>query len=692
MVVTPVPLKDLNHYQNPPMCQIHQRNQSIQEYQKIKKHLKSYTNQNQKKKIDESDYSLNSLDLDMTLDSVTSIISQSEKTQSISSENELAESYLNSEESSSTESSESNSTSEDEKSSNSEDRTYIRNCATFMDHNKGKSNFLPDSSMHEQFKLLTIDIDDFVSLRSGDPFEKYGDIYFAKHGDDFMVGGKLYIKSLSKYEVSEKLMLDINITHPRLPPLYGFCSNEKGNIILEIRKINFEPIPLNYHNITDDDGKKQIFIAQFINFMNYIMKLNHSITLIDIEDLFRYCFLDPDGNLYFGDLSFIETENYHQKSLFSIGIIVNQLLDGEYKLRKDKTIQKLSIDCDISSFWKKFIKTSWIENVHVPSFYSKFMKFEDDEDFSGTDSYDETEEDNLEENELDIDYSFKEIQIKKHKKRIITRSDINSIMNQYQSLKYLPVILKQLDQFRMMASLEEDGTTVFLEIIDEMTSEEAVSKFLMRMEVNHPTILPLKGFSYEDVSFKRIIIYRETTEKFTPIDYKMMRKASDEQKIKWMKQITDLNSYLIESTDYIINQYFLREYAVLDPNNNIVFVNLDFIDQYDDDTDDLDRNFKSFWDLINDFMKEEKNPLPVNFPVYVSKIFNKLMNERGYEDFCILKVFLDKYDPKTDQKSSEIYKYLGEYGIVKEIEGHHCHVSIYRRNILSKKRFKRLLR
>lgn len=215
---------------------------------------------------------------------------------------------------------------------------------------------------------LSIDTDCFITDK------RFSNIVILSHFSEFFVCGRLYMKSYSLIEKMERIKLDINLNHPHIPPIFGFDSGKTGYEVLEIRKIIFEPVPFTKQTLSIITTC-QLFkiIDQIIDFFNYILKLELSITLLTLDDLFSVAYLDNENNIYFGDLSFIESRDNSHKSLYSLGIIIYQLFGGEISFEENHAIRKSEIDEEIPFFWRQFILTCIDEKINIENFYSPLI-------------------------------------------------------------------------------------------------------------------------------------------------------------------------------------------------------------------------------------------------------------------------------------------------------------------------------
>lgn len=73
------------------------------------------------------------------------------------------------------------------------------------------------------------------------------------------------------------------------------------------------------------------------------------------------------------------------------------------------------------------------------------------------------------------------------------------------------------------------------------------------------------------------------------------------------------------------------------------------------------------------------------------KKYSKKEGSKNINDFGKLLNFWKDFDPKVNQIEKLVFKYLKDYFIDDEIEGHQCHVTIYKRSLISNKKFKRLV-
>lgn len=152
-----------------------------------------------------------------------------------------------------------------------------------------------------------------------------------------------------------------------------------------------------------------------------------------------------------------------------------------------------------------------------------------------------------------------------------------------------------------------------------------------------------------------------------------------------MQQISNFITFLIENTFYSLSDAKLSKCAALDQNNDIIFVNLRYIKR----NEDIKQTSKSFWTMIKEIF--DINPFKVEFPISVNRIFVKHYLDRDHKDFFIFKDYLDNYEKNSSPVENEVMKYLEDYDIVKEIEGHKCHIKIYKRSLLSRKKFRQLV-
>lgn len=193
--------------------------------------------------------------------------------------------------------------------------------ATLLNRREEEKMENKDLNIKYDIEAYHIDVDKFTHV------EKIDKMLIMKNGSDFFVFGRLDLNSSTKIEATKRIQFDIELDHPRLPVLYGYDYINKGKTIFEIRKIDFEPFPItkDYLEALSRTQKFKI-ISQVLNFFNYIIKTQHSISLLTLDDICSCCFLDGESNIYFGDISFIELNNNVKKTLFSLGSIVSQIL------------------------------------------------------------------------------------------------------------------------------------------------------------------------------------------------------------------------------------------------------------------------------------------------------------------------------------------------------------------------------
>lgn len=218
--------------------------------------------------------------------------------------------------------------------------------------------------------------------------------------------------------------------------------------------------------------------------------------------------------------------------------------------------------------------------------------------------------------------------------------------------------------------------------------DESMNNFMLEMETIHPNIVPISVFSTESLSLKSFNTYREATKSMMPVKIDKMMKESVDQKLKWMKQVTDLVLYIIGNTEFVLKEkILLQQHAVLDSDNNIILVNLTFLKCNHSGKDNKNSNSIRFWDIAGNFVFKDAL-LFIKLPINIKMIFNS--RNKGIIIIFILKEYLDKYSPNTDLISLDISKYLLYCYVEKKIEGHQCHVTIFRRNLISPKKLTKL--
>lgn len=341
----------------------------------------------------------------------------------------------------------------------------------------------------------------------------------------FYVCGKLFSRLSDTNVKIERLRLAINLKHKFLPILFGFDISNDGQEVLEIRKINFQPHPLTkqlFHEAT----KEIIFklISQIIEFFNYISTNRLSISLSNFDDLISCCFIDLEYNLYFGNITYINVGFKDNNNLLSLGNIINKILSFNYA----------EIEKDIPFFWKQYLSICLNgENITKIEYSSS----------SSDESYDDNESSESESTisepddfELDIEENI--VYLKPKVEAKFTRAKINNIesarevLNKYHGLRYSHIDTKRDERFKMMKVVTtEDGKTIFIQKIEEKYFDDLISAFMTQIELVHSMILQLRGFSC-DPSIKKIYVYRETNQYFTPIDEKVLETASDERRIQ----------------------------------------------------------------------------------------------------------------------------------------------------------------
>lgn len=244
----------------------------------------------------------------------------------------------------------------------------ITKFAPFISKISRQSSFVADNDFISSFRRLLKECDSF------DRDERFDKIIILKREKKFYVCGKLFFDDSKKCRKYEKLHLDIKLKHDMIPPLFGFDTGCSSQEFLEIRKIPFEPLPLTKQTLdkaTNDQLLKMI--SQIISFTNFISNEHYSISILTLDDLFSCSFIDSDFNLYFGDLSFIEVDEYYGKNLFCCGILIFQLLGGKISFNENQSIEHPVFDESIPFFWQQFISTCWIDDVDLSRFYSRFM-------------------------------------------------------------------------------------------------------------------------------------------------------------------------------------------------------------------------------------------------------------------------------------------------------------------------------
>lgn len=454
---------------------------------------------------------------------------------------------------------------------------YSPDSSTFVEYkddeniNTSHINLGIEKSKDDQFisaiESLLLDIDDLERDIN------FKEILILKDGSDYYVCGRLFLMDSNQVEKLEKFKLDIEIKHKMVPPLYGFATGDDPSDFFEIRKIPFEPHPLT-KEIISKATKSQllVIISQFLDLANYISKNQHSISLLTLEDFFSCCFIDSSSNLYFGDLCFIEVENFPQKNLYSTAILIYQLLGGEIDFNDGKIMPKHAFDFDISPFWQNYISICWINNVDIKCFRSSFMKNIKNKIYFPPNEL---------KSDLNLDFDEDqlieaEIKMKEAEDCFISESEAREIVNRYQSLRYIPISGKKSNKFEFFkTNLKEDGSQVFDIKIKRDSIEEAVSILVANIEIQHPMVLPLTGFSCDESTLKTFHLYKEMSFLLRPVTFDELIDASDDQKIKWAKQMSDFTVYLIENTCYkIVKPYLIKE-AAFDQSNNIVFINID---------------------------------------------------------------------------------------------------------------------
>lgn len=184
----------------------------------------------------------------------------------------------------------------------------------------------------------------------------------------------MYIDKSSEQEILEKLKLDIEIKHQNLSLFSGFSYNK--SVITEIRRIDFDPIPLTKQALSEA-SRQQILkmCSQIIKLANYINTKGLSISLLTLDDIFSCCFLNQDFEIFFGDISFIEVGSDLDKTLFSLGLIVYQLLGGEIMFEQDNVMIIKESQRNIPLFWRQFLFTNW-RSFDFKSFFSQLMNKE----------------------------------------------------------------------------------------------------------------------------------------------------------------------------------------------------------------------------------------------------------------------------------------------------------------------------
>lgn len=168
---------------------------------------------------------------------------------------------------------------------------------------KNEEDKTPDSKFDIDY--YTKDISDFKQVEE---FEK---LQIMTDGDNnFYACWRFNQNSFYNNNLINKMRFYTELKHPRLPILYGYDYIKKNETIIEIRKIDFKPFPITIKYLLSL-SKLQRFkiISQILDFLNYIIKTNHSISFFSIFDICSCCFLDSESNIFFGDLSFIDVDN-----------------------------------------------------------------------------------------------------------------------------------------------------------------------------------------------------------------------------------------------------------------------------------------------------------------------------------------------------------------------------------------------
>lgn len=301
-----------------------------------------------------------------------------------------------------------------------DEKDYLAKSMTFNKKNLTQE----DIEFEMTIKPLIKDIDDFTRC------DRFDRMLILNKESDFYVCGRLFSRTSEKKDKIERIHLSIDLSHKYLPLLFGFDISNDGQDVYEIRKIGFEPLPLT-KQLLSEMKRRQTFkiISQIIEFVNCIIMSHHTVMILTLEDIFSCCFLDSNFNIFFGNLTFVDSEYDFHKSINSLGMIVYQLLGFELVIEEGKIIKNLEFNSDISYFWIQFISSCFDKIIDVQSFYSTFIRDVKDKSWI----LDEIKDNELENEEISVDTCQEERKDKTFEK---INYSLKELINKYQDKRY----------------------------------------------------------------------------------------------------------------------------------------------------------------------------------------------------------------------------------------------------------------